>query len=103
MNNWCRDKLEWAVITLFQLVMPLFLFYRVADRFSDSCGENGAEWSVRAQNDATLTAMLALTSRFALSPTVQHTFCGSNWQILFVRLPYTSEPSSPPGEPGVLK
>ena len=79
MSNWCRDKLEWAVIKLFQLVMPLFLFFCVANTFANSCGENGAEWSVRVQNDRTLPAMPAFTCRFALSPTIHHTFCGSNW------------------------
>ena len=50
MNNWGTDKLEWAVIILFQLGRALFLSYRVADEFANSCGENGAEWSLRAQN-----------------------------------------------------
>ena len=45
MNNWGRDKLKWAVITLLQLAMPLFLFYRVAGTFAHSCGENADRWS----------------------------------------------------------
>jgi len=79
MNNWCETELEWEGISLFQLFMPLFLFYLVADVFPHSCSENGDEWSVRAQDDVTLLTMPASVCRLVPSPTIHHTFCGSNW------------------------
>jgi hypothetical protein len=79
MKSWSRIRLEWVAGVLFQLFMPLFLFYRIADGFPILCGENGDRWSVKAQNDATRLAVLASMCRFALSPTIHRTFCGSNW------------------------
>ena len=79
MNNWCRIGLEWAVISQFQLVMPLFPIYGVAGTYAVSWGENGDVWSLRLQDDVTLPEMSSFTCRFAFSTTIQPPFCGSNW------------------------
>jgi len=79
MNNWYKLRLEWAGIPSFQLAVPLFLFYRIAGAFGLSYGENDDGWSVRVQNDVASLAMLASICRFAPSPTIHRTFCGSNW------------------------
>ena len=79
MKSWCRVKLESTVDMLHQMFRPLFLSYRIASGFAQSCGKNGERWSVRAQNDVTSLTVLASTRRFALSPTIHRAFCGSNW------------------------
>jgi hypothetical protein len=34
MKSWCKIKLELAAVTLCQVFMPLFLFYRIVGGFS---------------------------------------------------------------------
>ena len=72
-------ELQSPVDTLLQLVMPLFLAYRIAIGLSTCLAKNGNGRSARVQDDIILVTIVGSACRLALSPTVHYTFCGSNW------------------------
>jgi hypothetical protein len=60
------------------MVMPLFLFYPMPVDYRSQ----GRKWSQmvgESTKRSSIADSASFPSRFALSPTIQLTFCGSNW------------------------